>query len=102
MRDTQGFDRGQNGLCGTRNYEIKTSADAAIPWVTVAAKAGAAETYTISADPTLDEHATTHNLKLIVGLDLYPNIAKLEIAFNVVVSSPPCDCTRVKWDAPTA
>ena len=102
VRDSQGFDRGQNALCGPRNYAIKTKADAAIPWVTVAKKAGTAETYTISANPTEDAHATTHNLKLIVGLDLYQSIAKLEIDFNVVVSSPPCDCTRVKWDPPSA
>jgi len=29
-------------------------------------------------------------------------VQKLEINFNVVVTSPPCNCALVKWDAPTA
>jgi hypothetical protein len=102
VRDAQGTTRGQNGLCGPRSYEIKTSADAAIPWVTVALKTGSTDTYTIKASPTLDSHATTNNLKLIVKLTLYSGRPALEIAFNVVVTSPPCDCTRVGWDAPSA
>ena len=99
--DSQGTTRGQAGLCGARTYEIKTSADAAINWVTIAAKTDVTGTYTITAVPTLDEHATTNNLKLIVKLALYSGVSPLEIAFNVNVVTPPCECSRVGWTAPS-
>jgi len=58
------------------------------------------DTWTITADPTLDEHETTHNLKLIVSLTLYPSNAGIELPFNVVVVTPACECNRVGWSAP--
>ena len=61
-----------------------------------------ADTYEITAEPTLDEHETTHTLKLIVELTSYSATTSiLEINFNVVVNTPACECNRVGWDAPT-
>lgn len=95
--------KGQSDLCGARAYTITYQDDSPISWVTVAEKAGAADTYEITADPTLDEHETTHTLKLIVVLSSYTGTTSpLEINFNVVVSTPACECNLVEWDAPAA
>ena len=67
----------------------------------MAEKAGVADTWTISADPTLDAHATTHSLKLIVTLTLYPGVTGLSIPFTVNIVTPACECNRVLWDAPS-
>ena len=102
VADSQGTTRGQAMLCGARTYEIKKSDDSAIDWVTVAAHASTASTYTISANPTLDSQYGTNSLKLVVKLALYPAISALEISFNVVINTPPCNCALVGWDAPAA
>jgi len=100
IKDSLEVLKGQDTLCGPRAYTITYINNNPITWVTVAAKTGVADTWVITADPTLDEHATTHNLKLIVSLTLYPLNPKLEISFNVVVTTPACECNRVGWDAP--
>lgn len=101
VKDTVEVAKGQSDLCGPRAYEIKYQNDDPITWVTVAAKAGAKDTYEITADPTLDEHATLHTLKLIVTLTEYTDSTSiLEINFNVNVVTPACECNRVGWDAP--
>ena len=102
--DSYGNGKGQNGLCGPRAYAIKYTNDNVISWVTVAATtnkdADGRVLWEIKADPTLDAHATTHNLKLIVTLTLYSSIAAFNIPFNVNVVTPPCECSRIVWDAP--
>jgi hypothetical protein len=100
VKDSQEVTRGLSALCGPRAYEIKYTNDDPITWVTVAEKVGAADTWTISADPTLDAHATIHNLKLIVTLTLYPSNGGLSIPFNVNIATPACECNRVGWDPP--
>ena len=99
--DSQEVTRGQSALCGPRAYVIKYLNDDPITWVTVAEKAGVADTWTISADPTLDTHETTHSLKLIVTLTLYPGVTGLSIPFTVNIVTPACECNRVLWDAPS-
>lgn len=60
----------------------------------MAEKAGVADTYEITAEPTLDEHETTHTLKLIVELtDYTATTSILNINFNVVVNTPACVCS---------
>ena len=103
VEDTVEVAKGQSDLCGAREYSITYDDGTAIDWVTVAAKAGVADTWEITADPTLDEHATTHNLKLTVVLTSYSSTtAALEIPFNLIVATPACECNRVGWDAPAA
>lgn len=89
-----------SSLCGPRAYEIKYTNDNVIDWVTVAEKAGVADTWTISANPTLDPHEGVHTLKLITTLTLYPGVTGLEIPFTVNIVTPVCECNRVGWDAP--
>jgi hypothetical protein len=63
VKDTKEVEKGQFDLCGPRSYTITYQNDDPITWVTVAAKAdGTADMYEITADPTLDEHETTHTL----------------------------------------
>lgn len=100
VKDSQEVARGQSTLCGPRAYQITYQDDTSIDWVTVAEKTGVEDYWTITADPTLDEHETTHNLKLIVSLTLYPDNAGIELPFNVVVVTPACECNRVGWTAP--
>ena len=103
VQDTIEVAKGNSDLCGARAYSITYQDDTAITWVTVAEKAGEAGVWEITADPTLDEHETTHNLKLTVVLTSYTaTTAALEINFNVVVSTPACECALVGWDAPAA
>ena len=92
ITDSEEVARGQDTLCGDRSYTISYQDDTAIDWVTVAPKAGEAGVYEITADPTLDEHQGTKNLKLGVTLDNYPSHAGLEINFNVVIVTPACEC----------
>ena len=37
-----------------------------------------------------------------MALTNYPSHGGLEINFNVVVTTPTCECNRITWDAPTA
>ena len=94
VQDTVEVAKGQFDLCGPRAYSITYQDDSAITWVTVAEKAGVADTYEITAEPTLDEHETTHTLKLIVELtDYTASTSILNINFNVVVNTPACVCS---------
>ena len=100
IKDTVEVAKGQDTLCGPRDYSITYQNGNAITWVVVAQKAGSDTLWEITADPTLDAHATTHTLKLIVALNKYPAHPGLEINFNVVVVTPACQCALVGWTAP--
>lgn len=101
VKDSVEVAKGQSDLCGGRAYSISYQNDDAITWVTVAAKAGSGDMYEITADPTLDEHETTHTLKLMIQLTEYTaTTVILEINFTVVIVTPTCECARVGWDAP--
>lgn len=103
VQDSVEVAKGQTDLCGARAYSISYQNGDVMTWVTVAAKAGATDTWEITADPTLDTHETTHTLKLTVVLTSYSGTTSaLDINFNVVVNTPACECNRVEWDAPAA
>ena len=112
VTDTREVEEGIDTLCSTRTYEItyqdsQENADGvaggSIDWVTVALDAEAGvDMYTITAEPTLDSLAGTHNLRLTMSLDDYSGVAPLEVNFVVLVTTPTCDCTLITWDPPAA
>jgi len=63
VNDTHEVSKGLYSLCGPRTYSIAYQNDDPITWVTVA-ESSTTDVWTITADPTLDEHERTHNLKL--------------------------------------
>ena len=101
IQDSVEVAKGINTLCGPRSYVITYQNDDPIDWVTVAQSADDEHVLVISADPTLDEHEGTKNLKAIVTLDYYPDIAAHETNFDVVISTPPCDCSLITYDIPS-
>ena len=74
IKDTIEEDNLNSNLCGPRTYSIldADNSNNVHSWVTVAAKTGVADTYTITAAPTADSLAgTTKNAKLHVVLADY-------------------------------
>jgi len=81
VEDSVEVAKGINTLCGPREYSIAYQDSTSIDWVTVAEHETDANYYTITADPTLDEHEGTHDLALTMSLTNYPSHAAHVVNF---------------------
>ena len=91
------IDRDNNivDLCGTKTYSILDSSNVAHTWISVAAKTGVANTYTITASPTDDTLAgNTYTYKLKVELDKDTSITQ-SYTFNVAPVVATCSCANI-------
>ena len=100
IKDSVEVAKGQNTLCGPRTYTIAYQDGTAIDWVTIATSVHTDHYMTITVDPTLDEHEATHDLALTMSLDYYPNHAAHVVNFEVIVTTPTCECDRITYDPP--
>ena len=86
-------------LCGSKTYSVLTSGDVAHTWISVAAKTGAANTYTITASPTADNLAgvaATYKLKVVLDKD---NTVTRTYTFNITPAAATCSCANIEWEA---
>lgn len=73
VSDTHYSDYGAIDFCGARTFSVVDGSGNAVSWITIAAKAGVANTYTITAAPvsTNAELQATHSYSLKVVSDDY-------------------------------
>lgn len=72
VSDTHYGDYGAINFCGARTFSVVDGSDNNVSWITIAAKAGVANTYTITAAPvsTNAELQATHSYFLkVVSVD---------------------------------
>jgi hypothetical protein len=103
-------------LCGNRIYRVcYNSACAAtaggqtdVTWISIAAKTGVANTFTLSASPNT---ITSTGPAITIGdnvfylrttLENYSGGPFSEEAVTVAVSAAACNCSKARWTAPTA
>lgn len=94
-----------SGICGTKSYVVvdPNNGDAAVDWISVAAKAGVSGTYTITASPVLETYVGTLTYNLYTTLDDYDDEHShpgRTDTLTIVVQAATCDCTDVVRDQP--
>ena len=95
-----------SAICGPKTYVVINPSDSNNPvsWISIAAKAGSAGTYTITASPVLESFVGTQNYQLKTTLDDYVTAhshAGRTDALTVIVQAASCDCSQVLRDLPT-
>ena len=93
-------------ICGTKSYVVvdPNNGDAAVSWISIAAKAGVSGTYTITASPTDESFLGTQSYNLYTTLDDYDDEHShpgRTDTLTVVVQAATCDCSGVVRDQPS-
>jgi hypothetical protein len=92
--------------CGPKSYVVVDPSDSDTPvsWISIAAKAGVAGTYTITASPTDETFVKANNYELWTTLDDYKtahsHVGRRD-ALVVTVNTADCDCSEVVRTEPS-
>ena len=94
-------------VCGPKSYVVVDpgASDAAVSWISIAAKVGSAGTFTITASPILESFVATQSYNLYTTLDNYDDEHShpgRTDTLTIVVQAATCDCTDVVRDHPAA
>lgn len=93
-------------ICGAKSYVVvdPNNANAAVSWISIAAKAGVTGTYTITASPVLESFVGTQSYNLFTTLDDYVTAHShpgRTDTLSIVVQAATCDCSAVVRDHPS-
>lgn len=93
-------------ICGKKSYVVvdPSNSNAAVDWISIAAKTGVAGTYTITASPILESYVGTQSYNLWTTLDDYVTAHShpgRTDTLTIVVQAATCDCTGVVRDSPS-
>ena len=93
-------------ICGAKTYVVvdPSASNAAVSWISIAAKSGVAGTYTITASPILETYVGTLSYNLFTTLDDYVTAHShpgRTDTLTIVVQAASCDCTDVVRDSPS-
>ena len=94
-------------VCGPKSYVVvdPNNGNAAVSWISIAAKTGVAGTYTITASPTDESFVGTQSYNLFTTLDDYVTAHShpgRTDTLTIVVQAATCDCSQVVRDHPSA